>query len=148
MSTEMHPTEEELANVKIPNSGRKVTVSGTVGNVTKEVEFDVINGYSPSWAKEYGDEFTTWDGRIIKPCKGIRFSLNMSVYALTYEKLSDILEIFNSSEIQLECEEFAGEVICDSISPPLRVSNYYGNYYELTISLSSAALASTESGYL
>lgn len=148
--TQLHPTEQEIEDrgLKIPNGGRSVTVTGTTGNVTETVGFDVINGYSPSWSKEYGEEFTTWDGRIIKPCKGIRFALTLSVYALTYEKLTDILKIFNSEEIVLDCDEFSGDVIIDSVSPPLKVSNYFGNYYELTISLSSAALESTESGFL
>lgn len=154
--SEIHPTEEEIEerNLKIPNGGRKVTVTGNSGEIENNelssvtVVFDVISSYSPSWTKEYGDEFTTWDGRKIKPCKGIRFALEFTVYALTYEKLGDALKVFNSPEIQLECDEFAGEVICDSISPPLKVSNYYGNYYELSISLSSAALETSESGFL
>lgn len=148
--SELHPTEQEIEDrgLKIPNCGRKVTVTGMVDNTSASVDIDVINGYSPSWSKEYGEEFTTWDGRIIKPCKGIRFALTLSVYALTYEKLTDILKIFNSEEIVLDCAEFSGDVIIDSVSPPLKVSNYFGNYYELTISLSSAALESAESGYL
>lgn len=141
MADEIKPTESELTVRKAYNGGRKVTIGG-------RVTFDTINAYTPSWTKEYNEEFTTYDGRIIRFCKGIRFSLTFTVYGLTYEKLTQTYEIFKSDTISLECPEFSGDVTCDSLSPPVRYSNVYGTFYELTITLSAAALTDPDSGFL
>lgn len=151
MAETIKPTENDIISAKIPNGGRSVSITYTDNNGAEQrVTFviDTINSYTPSWTKEYTDEFITWDGRSIKSCKGIRFALNFGIYALTYEKLQQILAAFEKKEFDIICPEFSGTVICDSISPPVRSSNFYGTFYELSVSLSAASLITDDSGCL
>ena len=134
---------ETERNIKIPNGGRSITLGDT--------KFDVLSGYSPSWAKEYGDSITTWNGRIVKRCKGVRFSLEFSTYGLSASEIKSLKSILSKKEIALVCDEFSGNVSCDDFSADLKSANFYGEFFNTTIKLTAVALIAAsdeESGSL
>lgn len=130
-------------NIKIPNGGRSITLGGT--------KFDVLSGYTPSWNKEYGDSITTWDGRIVKRCKGVRFTLEFSTYGLSADEIRSLADILSKKEISLVCDEFSGDVSCDNFSANLKSANFYGEFFNTTIKLTAVnliAASDEESGGL
>lgn len=130
-------------NIKTLNGGRTVTLDGIV--------FDVLSGYTPSWTREYGDSITTWDGRIVKRCKGVRFALEFSTYGLSSEQLNSLSEILKKKEFTVDCNEFSGTVYCDDLSASLKSANFYGEFFNTTVKLTAVRLiaaADDDSGSL
>lgn len=130
-------------NIKIPNGGRSITLGGT--------KFDVLSGYTPSWNKEYGDIITTWDGRIVKRCKGVRFTLEFSTYGLSADEIRSLADILSKKEISLVCDDYSGNVSCDNFSANLKSANFYGEFFNTTIKLTAVnliAASDEESGGL
>jgi len=120
---------------KIPNGGIKITVN--------DAEINVISGYSASWVSEYSEsesDFTTWDGRKKKTLTGIRFNLSFSLYGMSSSDVSTLknaLRPNEDGEIQLECPEFSGAVNCENFSAELKSANFYGDYYNGSVTLSA-----------
>lgn len=118
--------------IRRANGGKKIKIG--------ETEINVISGYSPTWKKEFADSFTTWDGRIVKPLKGIRFSLSFSTYGLQAEELTDLCDELTANEITLECDEYSGNVTCDDIPADLQSANFYGEFFKTDITLTADTL--------
>lgn len=119
--------------IRIKNGGRKITVG--------ETDIDVISAYSPSWIKEYTDSFTSWDGQEIKKLKATRFRLTFSTYGLQPSELSALVDELKADVISLVCDEFSGNVRCESISPELRNANFYGEFFNGSVTLTAIEAA-------
>ena len=123
------------------NGGRTVMIGG--------VAIKIIDGYNPSWTKEYKDSFVTWDGRTVKPCTGIRFGLSISSHGQTAEQIEAVRAAISQDEINLVCDEFSGMVSCDDFSPQLTNSNIYCEYLRWTLNLTAVtAVVPKDSGGL
>ena len=122
-------------------NGGKVVKLKEAANSTDWLEFNVISGYNPHWEKIYGDCFTAYDGREVKPHMGSRFSLTFSTYGITADELEDIATfIMGHDTFYLECDEFTGMVSCDAIAPELRNANFYGEFFATNIVLAAVSL--------
>ena len=122
---------------KIPNGGRKITINGT--------EINVLSGYNPSWEREYSEgegNFITWDGRIRKVLEGIRFRLTFLTYGMSAEEMQELNSALKpdpeTGEITLECAEFSGAVFCENYSADAQSSNFCGEYFSGSISLTAS----------
>ena len=125
---------------KIINGGRSLTVGG--------IKLDTLTAYKPSWTKEYGKSFTAWDGRLIQPLKGVRFSLAVTAYGLSLSDINALKRCAAKDIVPLVCAEYEGDVIITGISPEIRASNFLGTYYTISLELTAAALDTSDSGSL
>ena len=94
---------------------------------------------------------TTWDGRIVKHCKGVRFALEFSTYGLSPDEVKSMADMLSKKEIPLVCDEFSGDVSSDNFSADLKSSNFYGQFFNTTIKLTAVSLIAAsdeESGSL
>ena len=136
-------TNITLTAGNIVEGGKAVSVSGKGGSVN----FVVTADYSASWRKEYAESFTTYDGREIKPLKGIRFSLNFSPKGIppaTALQLRDVL--MYSDQVSLSCDEYSGDVNCDIYSSNLQSANDLGEFYSAEINLTAVRASLPEDG--
>jgi hypothetical protein len=126
--------------IRTPNGGKVIKIQETSSS-TDWLEFNVISGYNPHWEKIYGDCFTAYDGRDVKPLMGNKFTLTFSTYGITPDELGDIAEfILGHETFYLICDEFSGMVRCDVIAPELRNANFYGDFFATNITLAAAQL--------
>lgn len=131
------PTAENR-DIKSLNGGRKITVDGKM--------IDVISGYSSAWTREYSDSFTTWDNRVVQKLKGIRFSLTISTYGLSKEDITALLEAAKKGKINLVCDEFTGEVICNDLSAELQCANFYGDFSRTSMKFTAVSALAPDEG--
>ena len=119
----------------IPNGGRTLTLSGSGGSIP----IKVISKYSPSWKKEYTENFTAYDGKDVRLLKGIRFSLSFSTYGLTPSEMIALKNLLiNSEELTLNCDEYSGAVTCEDFSPEIQSSNFLGDYTRSDVILTAS----------
>ncbi len=125
------------------SGGRIVTVSGENGSVN----FVVTCDYSAAWHKEYADSFTSYDGREIKPLKGIRFSLTFSPKGIPTAVLTHLRDILMfSKNVILTCDEFSGAVNCDSFTSDLQSVTAGSGIYTADINLTAVTAELPEDG--
>ena len=127
--------------VNIIEGGKAVTLGG--------IQFVVTESYSATWTKEYGDSFTTYDGRVIKPLKGIRFSLGFSTKGVPPDVLTELVNALmnpDEPETDLSCSEYSGKVICDNFTGSLQTAGTPGEYFGAEINVTAVSASVPEDG--
>ena len=125
---------------KTVNGGRSISVGG--------VTLNTLSDYKPSWTKEFGKSFTAYDGRLIQPLKGVRFSLMITAYGLSLSDITALKSLASEEKVSLICTEYSGDVVITDISPEIRSSNFYGTFYTISLELTAAELDTSGSGSL
>ena len=142
-------TASDLGEYYAPNITVQAvnTIEGGKAVSLGGVSFMITEGYSPAWTKEYGESFTTYDGRIIKPLKGIRFSLGFSPKGIPPDVLLTLRDnVAYKEKISFSCPEYSGDVTCDTLSADLQHASELGEYFSAGITLTAVNAQLPEDG--
>lgn len=122
------------------NGGSTFSVSYTQGQTTTSFTMDTVTSYDPKWTWE-NEDFEAWDFRTVPVTKGCRFSCDITTGLLDSTDLASLKAVLARRSIQLVCPDYPNgiDVYVQSISQPMVVSNIYGTFSRITISLAAVA---------
>ena len=117
---------------KVFNGGYTLKIKGT--------EWELLNGYSPSWTEEEQENFENHDFTNVTVYKGIRFSAAFKVKKLSEEDKAALLKLLAPRIIDIECPDYTGKVKISGVSAELTSANHLGKWYDVSFNAAAAAL--------
>ena len=127
---------------KYYNGGISVSLSTTnASQETVTVDLDTITEYSPSWEYEV-ESFEAWDFSTVEIPKGRRFSLSITTGALDLTDLNTVKSALINRTVTVTCPEYPLGILMavSNVSQPLRSSNFFGDYYSISFSLTALSM--------
>lgn len=118
------------------NGGYTIKINGT--------EWELLNGYSPSWTEEEAENFENYDFSNFTQLKGVRFSAAFKVGNLSEEDKGTLLDLLAPRLVSIECPDYKGNVKISGVSAELIAAKSLGKWY--SVSFNAAAVALTPLG--
>jgi hypothetical protein len=133
---------------KIYNGGIIVKIGTQINNQQVIKKLDLITAYDPSWDLE-AETFEAWDFSEVQVLKGRRFRLSITTGFLDATDLNSLKAVLITRQVTVYCPEYTTGILMavDSVSQPLKVSNYNGSYYQISFSLRAVSVEGCATAY-
>lgn len=126
------------------NGGSTFSLSYTTGGQdpqTVSFTFDTVSSYDPQWDWE-NEDFEAWDFSKVEVTGGRRFSCSITTGLLDSTDLAALKAVLAKRALTFTCPDYPNgiAVYVQSVSQPMAVSNIYGTYSRITITLAAVSV--------